>query len=1379
MAHDEENYNAQGDKKPFFSASSGSYSNPMEGTGFQIGPYRLLSVLGEGGYGIVYLAAQQSPIRRQVALKIVKLGMDTKQVIARFEAERQALALLDHSNIAHIYDAGTTETGRPYFVMELVKGSAITEYCDWQKLDIEERLELFLDVCDAVQYAHQKGIIHRDIKPSNILVSIEGGGAVPKVIDFGVAKAISQPLTERTLVTEQGQFIGTPEYMSPEQADMAVRDIDTRSDIYSLGAVLYELLTGVLPFDPKAFREAGVDRLRQMIREEEPKTPSTRLSRLGEIGEEIAAKRRTKVGSLSKCLRDELEWIPMKAMRKERTYRYRSAAELADDIRNYLSRAPLIAGPESVTYRLKKFVRRRRRIVTAAAALTVSVLVGFVVSTTMYFQAEQQRSIAEKARIAEAEQTRVAAAERDRAVRAEQEAKKRLVDLYEQQGRRYIESGSLDEALVVLSEAYNVDNQRLSVRFLLAECMRKHRNPAFQKDGTLIPWDKSAGTARISAFSVSPDRTCVAFVDETLGLVNVFDTTTGRLMAQLPGKAITRLAFAPGSRYIVVKTEQDSTHHTLKVFNIPNGKEVLSIKRSNTDIDRLYESIDYTLPERGELEKVYDSLCMSPNGDWFVFVDVVDSDHELKPQISLWDFESGKLHRTQNQHFNSLISVLIYIPESFFGHGTRLVTLDSHGLAQFWDLPALESIGESRAFASALSVIMDPKKFILLEDMGATLYDRRANRSIITFPTAVWAGFSPNGKRIVTKQIRKLSNNVESPELIHSINLWDTADGGHVAELTGNELRNWHFTSDSRCLITEYVDGQINVWNVENGNVFLEIRPEEGQAVTDISPDSRWLITRSSHSSPSMKVWNLVTGDCFAPYEDEVRLANLTTTWLSVDVDRIFSVSHISPTQLPRFNADGTCLITISGLRNITAEHQPPESILSIVKAHVPLRLENGRIRPASTEELLQAKLDYCVMEKGQEDAETIRIALEFVAYAIQTGELDEASQLAMDLQLLRPRGNVDLAQHGRAVINQLSKAYADRAEREQRRGKYAAAVADYESALRFDPNNPLTLKDLAWLQATCPDSQLLDVHEALERSKKACELTNWKHWEYLSTHAVACAAGGQFESAIDYQQKSVELLPPECRDKWEANFQERLRLFRSNQPYNQKLFWNLPVDNMIAWWKFDEAKGHIAFDSSGNNHHGVLVGDPQWQPGQIESALLLAQVGDFVDCGNDPSFDIPESITVALWTKVQPSEPNEECQIIIGKGSRSWKILLDKQSDSFIFACAGVEVPGDLAPNIQADTYSTGLVSRKKDSNGYWHHIVGVYDGESMFLYVDGSLSVSAAASGTIDSNKDPLSIGADLWPYSKWKGLVDDVRIYNRALSSDEVCDLYDATK
>jgi serine/threonine protein kinase/tetratricopeptide (TPR) repeat protein len=348
----------------------------------QIGPYRILSEIGQGGMGVVYEAEQEKPVHRRVALKLIKWGMDTKAVIARFESERQALALMNHPNIASVYDAGATNEGRPYFAMELVHGEPITEYCDKNRLTIKERLGLFIQVCEGVQHAHQKGIIHRDIKPSNILITIQDDKPVPKIIDFGVAKATSQRLTERTVYTELGQLIGTPEYMSPEQAEMTGIDIDTRTDVYSLGVVLYELLVGAQPFDAKELRQASFDDMRRKIREEEPSKPSTRLSHLGEPSTTAAKNRRAELRSLERDLQGDLDWITMKALEKDRTRRYGSPSDLSADIERHIRHEPVLASPPSTVYRATKFIRRHTVGVAAVAAialLLVALLVGMTV----------------------------------------------------------------------------------------------------------------------------------------------------------------------------------------------------------------------------------------------------------------------------------------------------------------------------------------------------------------------------------------------------------------------------------------------------------------------------------------------------------------------------------------------------------------------------------------------------------------------------------------------------------------------------------------------------------------------------------------------------------------------------------------------------------------------------------------------------------------------------------------------------------------------------------------------------------------------------------------------------------------------------------------
>jgi serine/threonine protein kinase len=375
--------------------------------GTRIGHYKLMELIGEGGFGLVYVADQQEPVRRRVALKIIKPGMESREVLTRFEAERQAIALMDHPNIARIFDAGVTDSAQPYFVMELVRGVPLTKFCDSQKLDTSQRLKLFVTICNAVQHAHQKGIIHRDLKPSNILVTLQDGQPLAKVIDFGVAKAIGQSLSAKTIYTRFASIIGTPAYMSPEQAEFSAVDVDTRSDIYALGVLLYELLTGSTPFAPDRLQSVGFDELRRIIREEEPPRPSTRLSTLNnEMAGTVADNRRLERAALASSLKRDLDWIVMKALDKDRNRRYSTAGSLAQDISRYLMHQPVEARPPSTWYRLSKFARRNKVAISTASMVAGALVFGTIISVWQARVAVRERdekTIAlEEARAAEA-----------------------------------------------------------------------------------------------------------------------------------------------------------------------------------------------------------------------------------------------------------------------------------------------------------------------------------------------------------------------------------------------------------------------------------------------------------------------------------------------------------------------------------------------------------------------------------------------------------------------------------------------------------------------------------------------------------------------------------------------------------------------------------------------------------------------------------------------------------------------------------------------------------------------------------------------------------------------------------------------------------------
>jgi len=788
----------------------------IEGPGTKIGRYELLQLIGEGGMGLVYLAEQKEPVKRRVALKIIKPGMDSKQVVARFEAERQVLALLDHPNIARVLDAGTTETGRPYFVMEYVKGLSITQYCDHNKLNIEQRLKLFRQVCEGVHHAHQKGIIHRDLKPSNILVSIHGDRAIPKIIDFGIAKATTQPLTDKTVFTYQGQLLGTPEYMSPEQVDLAMQDIDIRSDIYSLGVVLYELLAGVLPFERESLARLGFAEVQRTIREQEPASPSIRLTNLGEQANTIAARRGTQAVPLARRLHRELEWIPLKAMRKDRCRRYRSAAELADDVQNYLDGNPLTAGPETAVYRVKKFVRRHAGSVATAALIAVTIIVGLVVSTAMYLRAEDAHQKETAARV-EAEQAKEKETlARTQAQLAEQATKEKAEELHR---NLYVNS-------IQLADAKYREGNTIRVRELLESCPNDLRGWEWNRLNYIQ--DESLMTLHLNQDGVwdvafSPDGRHIITGGED-STIKVWDAQTGAETMTLRGHEdwIESMAFSPDGQRIV----SGSGDGTIRLWNAQSGAELMTLQ-GHRDWIR--------------------SVAFSPDGKQIASA---SNDRTIK----LWDAQTGTEMMTFRGHRNA-VSAVAFSPD-----GKRIVSGAEDETIKVWDIAAgieLLTISDSHK-GPVRSVALSPDGRRIVSgsrDGTIKVWNAETGNSVANIAghegTVSSVSFSPNG------------NLIASCGYDHMVKIWDAETGEGVRTFRGHDwmVEAIAFSSDGKHLVSAGgEDDTVKLWDITMGRESTTIHVRLYDPIRSIafSPDANQI---ASCSWDSIGLWDTRTSE--------------------------------------------------------------------------------------------------------------------------------------------------------------------------------------------------------------------------------------------------------------------------------------------------------------------------------------------------------------------------------------------------------------------------------------------------------------------------------------------------------------------------------------
>ena len=783
----------------------------------RVGPYRILDVLGEGGMGTVYLAEQTEPIQRRVALKLIKLGMDTREVIARFESERQALALMDHPHVARVLDAGATDLGRPYFVMEHVPGEPITTYCDRHHLSIPDRLNLFMQVCDAIQHAHQKGVIHRDIKPSNVLVMYQNGKPVPKVIDFGVAKATNQRLTEKTVFTEHGQLIGTPAYMSPEQAEMTTLDIDTRTDVYSLGVLLYELLTGALPFDPKSLRSAGYAAIQRIIREIEPSKPSTKLGNMlaDDLESGTQAAERTKLDLLSLCrhLRGDLDWITMKALEKERSRRYGSASDLASDIRRYLDNEPVTASPPSAGYRVRKFVRRNRTGVIFAGVVVGILVLGVVGSLTGWLSALRARD-----------------AERLAAKQAKESAK-----LAEQQAtilRKKLYNKSI--ALAARKyESYDIG----SVKALLEECpvdlraWEWYRLQSVSDQSTLTLQDHT-GSVRSVACSSDRTRIVSSSSDHSLAIWNARD---GKTIHTIRGHTtgVRAVSFSPDDQ-IVVSAGLDGA---IRLWDSDSGQEIR------------------TLREHGDPLRC---VSFSPDGRY-----VVSGDN--KGAIELWDVGTGGRIVEFQGHRGSVLSV------SFSPDGERIASGSFDRTLRIWRTATGDEVYSIRTHQRGVeSVSFNPEGNMVASagrDGTVTLWNSSTGDEVVSLHGhnggVKAVSFNPGGDLLVSGGID------------NTIRLWDTQAKKEVACLRGHTgpVNSVDFSSDGEWIVSGGDDKSLKIWSAGMREDHRVLRRSNRKVwAVAFNPDGTQIV--SANDDNSLGLIATTTGSLMKTIQEQIEVTS-------------------------------------------------------------------------------------------------------------------------------------------------------------------------------------------------------------------------------------------------------------------------------------------------------------------------------------------------------------------------------------------------------------------------------------------------------------------------------------------------------------------------
>jgi WD40 repeat protein/serine/threonine protein kinase len=1170
----------------------------IERTGTMIGRYKVLQKIGEGGFGVVYMAEQIEPVQRKVAVKIIKAGMDTHEVVARFEAERQALALMDHPNIARVLDAGATEAGRPYFVMELVNGIPITDYCDREQLPTTERLQLFMKVCHAVQHAHQKGIIHRDLKPNNVLVTLHDGEPVPKVIDFGVAKALGQKLTEKTLFTAFQHMIGTPAYMSPEQADLSGLDIDTRADIYSLGVLLYELLTGATPFDAETLRQAALDEVRRMIRETEPPKPSTRLRTLGEKLPGVAQQRQTEPALLRRLVRGDLDWIVMKALEKDRRRRYETPDAFASDVARHLNSEPVLASPPSVPYLVGKFMRRHQAGLAVAAALLLLLLAGAAVSTWQAVRATRAEQEQSRLRL-EAETARDLAKEQEQLARRQQRltseqellARRRFYAAQVNLASQAVEARQFARALDLLENQRprpgQEDLRTFEWHHLWGRCNARLRltihapnEPvfavAFSPDGGMLAsagwggvvrlWETRTGRKRsdlklvtgnpVYAMIFTPDGRTVA-TGNWDGMVRLWDSVTGQLRATLRGQNgwVRCLAVSPDGNLLACGGDDG----IVKLFDLATSNERLRFYQNDVVVALAFSPDGTTLASGSpwgshtNLVKLWDvsrglpapkleiatpawTLGFSPDGKVLATARWTD--------VQLWDPATGQLRATLKGPL-AFTTCLTWLP-----HGESLVSAGLDRTVRRWRLyPPKDSAAENDIIGEHLDSVLS----LAVSQDGKMLASSANDGSI-----RLW-NLEPSGDEGKTELVSQfqfgtgqtnvdLSSLAFSPDgntlfgvMRHGTAARNMVSGQINIELAGASGRG-ALSPDGSLLATGGRDGMVRLWDLPSGRLLASVHAHaHTSGVSDIafSPDGRMLAT-CCLEDPVLKMWN--------PAAALELLWTLDTASAGVSA-LVFSPDAKTLAAIKRHHA---MMLTDSA----TGELNYSFSVVSgYSEVYSIMFSPNGK--------LLATGSDSATVKLWDVDTRSLRYTLKGHVATIRSlvfshdgGTLVTAGDdlMVRFWDVLTGQERITL-QGCRASVkalafspdgNTLAVGDADglvwlwRANHGAEAATYAEQETDTDWAKAGDYNSQ------AWVLATDPDSRYRDGQRAVRLAERAVAVTWRESAAYLDTLAAAYAETGQFTNAIRIQQEAIALLQNENE---KSDYTSRLRLYESNLP--------------------------------------------------------------------------------------------------------------------------------------------------------------------------------------------------------------------------------------